>query len=123
MKREMELIREIMLAVEEERDFLSIDGYSKESIKYHAALLIEAGLLHGEAFVYGSNATPNIPDDILITKISWDGHEFLDSVRKDTVWETIKTEFKDASVDTVIKVSRQLAEGWAKKRVDELLNK
>ncbi len=121
MKRQMELIREIMLAVEEGQDYLSIDGYSEEAIKYHAELLIDADLLQGYVSQDMSNTT-EIPDEVDIQKITWEGHNFIDAVRKETIWQTIKTEFKDASVETVIKVSKQLAEGWAKKRVDELVN-
>ena len=53
MKREMELIRKIALAVEEEptgfaRENPVIDGYTEEQIAYHVYLMLEAGLVRGD---------------------------------------------------------------------------
>jgi hypothetical protein len=58
MKRDLELIRNITLAVENTptgyvQEKIEIDGYSKDQIGYHAYLLVDAGLAKGlDAFHY-----------------------------------------------------------------------
>ena len=122
MKRDMELIREILLAVEAGDDSSKISGYDPDLIKYHQALTIEAGLVDGVTSKSTSNTT-KVANFISLRKLTWNGHEFIDAVRQDSIWNTVKTEFKDASMETIIKVSKQLAEGWAKKKVESLLIK
>jgi hypothetical protein len=51
MKRDMELVRKIILKLEDQptgftKDF-SIDGYSEEQIRYHNSILLEAGWVRG----------------------------------------------------------------------------
>ena len=50
MKRDMDLVREILLALEAQEEAFSpqrleIDGYSAEQIGYHCYIMDEAGLL------------------------------------------------------------------------------
>jgi len=120
MKRNMSLVREILLAIEDNEYPRKITGYSIDEIKYHAALLISAGLLDGNVQDTISN-TSNIPSIVMPQDLTWEGHEFLSSIREENVWDTVKSEFKDASVETVIKVAKQLAEGYAKKKVEQIL--
>ena len=121
MKRDMELIRNILIAVEMENDPSEIKGYDADVNKYHQALMMEAGLADGMVSKSIDNNT-NTPNAVFLRKLTWEGHEFLDTVRQDSIWKTVKTEFKDASMETIIKVSKQLAEGWAKKKVEALIN-
>ncbi|CAK3949093.1 DUF2513 domain-containing protein [Vibrio crassostreae] len=120
MKRDMELIRKLLLSVEEHPRQLEIEGYDNEKVKYHALLLIEAGLLDGNVSDTLSN-TSVVPSFISVNRLTWDGHEFLDSIRKEEVWNMIKTEFKDASISTVFSLGKQLTENYAKKKLSALL--
>ncbi len=121
MKRDMEIIRSILLAIEENIDSSIIDGATEQQVKYHKGLLVEAGLVDGKIISYMSNAT-EIPDAVHINKLTWNGHEFIDLIKQKEIWSTIKTEFKDASFGTVLKVAKDLAEGWANKKVQALIN-
>ena len=50
MKRDMDLIRKILLHVEQHDDLqFVIEGYSEQQIAYHVRLLVEAELLHAVA--------------------------------------------------------------------------
>ncbi|MCW9059410.1 MAG: DUF2513 domain-containing protein [Gammaproteobacteria bacterium] len=120
MKRDMELIRKILFAVENEEKDNPIEGYSENVLRYHQALLIEAGLLEGKV-LHGNVTFSESPVSVLIKKLTWEGHELLAAVRRDSIWNTIKSDFQEASVETIIKVAKQLAEGWAKKKVELLL--
>ena len=116
MKRNMGVIRDILLAVESDRDPNEIPGHDAETLRYHQALVVEANLVNGTVDDTVSNTT-NIPSMVFLRNLTWQGHEFIDSVREESIWNTIKSEFRDASLETVVKVSKQLAEGWAKKKV------
>ncbi|MCF6156804.1 MAG: DUF2513 domain-containing protein [Candidatus Brocadia sp.] len=50
MKRDMDLVRQILLAIEAHKDMkqkikLEIEGYSEEQIMYHVKILADAGLI------------------------------------------------------------------------------
>ncbi|EHR6179786.1 DUF2513 domain-containing protein [Vibrio parahaemolyticus] len=120
MKRDMELIRKLLLTMEENPRQLEVEGYDKNQVKYHALLLIEAGFLDGNVSDTLAN-TSVVPSFVSVNRLTWDGHEFLDNIRKEEVWNTIKTEFKDASISTVFSIGKQLTENYAKKKLSSLL--
>lgn len=122
MNRNMEIIRDILLKLESEKGHIKseIEGYEADLVRYNMGLLVEAGLVEGT--VDPGFSRSQAPDDVFLRKLTWLGHEFLDNIREKPVWNTIKDEFKDASLSTIISVSKKLAEGYAKKKVEELLS-
>lgn len=62
------------------------------------------------------------PARFVITSMTWAGHEFLDNLRQEDVWNVIKTKFKDDSVATVIAVAKDLAANFAKKKLKGLMD-
>jgi len=89
MKRDMDLVRQILLAVEEfpEPDGwadVSIEGASEEDVSYHVKLLDQAGLLEADD-VSGGSAFEWKP-----SSLTWTGHEFLDAARDDMRWNAAK---------------------------------
>ena len=90
MTRDMDLIREILFAVEKRNPSDSwaevrIEGHSQQEISYHLLLLKDAGLL--EAAVLQSQTELHVQP----TRLTWSGHEFIDSARSSKVWEGAKT--------------------------------
>lgn len=89
MKRDMEVIRKIILAVKSsEEQVQSVEGVPDDKFNYHTMLLKEAGLIKGT--VSASKNQNIIPNIALITDLTWDGHDFADSIGDDTVWNTAK---------------------------------
>lgn len=90
MKRDMDLIRKILLAIEaDEHGFapkIEIDGYTEEEIGYHAILLGEAGLVKVSDVTSMGNKSP----EAIITRLTWAGHEFLDASRNNRIWNQAK---------------------------------
>ena len=86
MKRDMGLIREIILQIEADKTSpynevdLEIQDRSGEEISYHVKLLHEAGLIEAED--YGTIGHFEWKPRCL----TWEGHEFLDNARNDKVW-------------------------------------
>jgi hypothetical protein len=87
MKRDLELIRKMVLSIEDAPSGwapdLKFDGYSDAQVGYHAYLLIDAGLARGQdASTMGSDAPEGF-----ITSLTWAGHEFADAARDETRWK------------------------------------
>jgi hypothetical protein len=87
MKRDMELIRKMVLTVEDAPDgyapdLIPMEGYSDEQVAYHAWLIIQAGLATGPITTCSGNSGPTAQ----ILNLTWDGHEFAAMARDDTAW-------------------------------------
>lgn len=88
MKRDMELIRAIMQTLEgyPEADLhlteVAVEGFGEAEIVGHLVLLQEAGFIDLSVERYGGGEPPQI----LVHRITWAGHEFLEAVRSDTIW-------------------------------------
>ncbi|MCE9780443.1 DUF2513 domain-containing protein [Shewanella algae] len=86
MKRNMDLIREILFALEKDDNLQQIiDQYDKNAVNEHIWMMGDAGLItHQEFFPEGGGAL-NIK-----MRLTWQGHEFIDAARKQTLWEKAK---------------------------------
>ncbi len=86
MKRNMDLVRKLLEVVEETQEMQdgvpSVEGFTESEIDYHMLLLLEAGLALGAMDEVGA---------LGYSRLSWDGHEFLDAARDDDTWEKAKT--------------------------------
>ena len=82
----MDLIRLTLMQVEGEEPIPDMTNYSEEQRVYHSALLIEAGLVDGN-IVEGSTG---FPEGTVMRRLTWAGHEFLDAVREDSIWNKVK---------------------------------
>ena len=117
MQRNMDLIREILLVIEESDETplgwitFSLPGRSNNEISYHVKLLYEAGLI--EAI----DASSMGPDgfDWKAKSLTWHGHEFLDAARDNTIWAKVKAKVAAAvgttSVEVMLELLKQQAKG------------
>lgn len=90
MRRNLDLIRAILLEVEKANSIsdsfqLYIDGHSIQEIHYHVKLLNQAGYLEAEGPF--DRETIDVWNPICLT---WQGHEFLDAARDNTIWNKTK---------------------------------
>lgn len=89
MKRDMDLARQILFALEERDSVegwvqIEIEGIAPEVISYHVWLLHDAGLIEA------MDASTMDGHEWFPVSLNWDGHEFLDSARDDTRWSKTK---------------------------------
>jgi hypothetical protein len=89
MKRDMDLIRKILITLEADPQpyfsrTLEIEGYTNEEINFHLMLLNEVGLIEGTDMSAGSEPL------FFPERLTWSGFEFLESVKNETVWNEIK---------------------------------
>lgn len=129
MKRNMDLVRGILLDIESnanihgkyilsDADFGAASGSDRSAIQYHLRLLLDAGYIEGEdllksAVAEQKQAVPttvfsggsaqralevsnsfNAGTSILVTRMTWAGHDFLDTVRDGKIWAQTKDALK-----------------------------
>lgn len=89
MKRDIELIRKILIVLEEDEapEFtgeFNLDGVDQEIIDYHLELIKDAGLIKGN-FQYGDNRLLFVS-----LKLTNEGHDFIFAAKNETVWAKFK---------------------------------
>lgn len=123
MKRDMDLIRELLLKLEAldlrpgaimhfmpDDEAIQTPGYSPAEIEYHARLLTEAGLIEpGRGAMQG----------FIFRALTWAGHDFADSIRDPEIWEKTKKGAMAAGGFTV-DLLKDLAKGFIKKKLEDL---
>lgn len=86
MKRDMDLIRTILLEVEKSSSLngcrIEVPGHSPEELYYNAQQARDAGLIEGR---FLPNST-----EFHVLRLTYEGHEFLDAARTDTLWSKAK---------------------------------
>ena len=110
MKRDMELVRKILFAIEESFVAspivcLNIDGYSDEQVAYHCSMLYKKG--------YVAYYTAQVIDDIVavfaVGGLTWEGCDLLDKIREDTVWNRTKTLITEKGLPMVLDVIKDVS--------------
>lgn len=106
MKRDMELVRKILLQIEsstgDDIADIQIKGCSPEEIAYHVYLLNDAGLIEAE-ITYSMGSVK--PEGYAIFRMTWAGHDFLDASRDEGLWKKamgmIEEQVKSAPFDVI----------------------
>lgn len=123
MRRDMDLIRLIMLKLESwekspsaifvvqdiEADF-AIEGYSRDEIVYHYKLIADKGWID-------TAGAMNHYRNFTFRSLTSDGHDFVDSVRDEKIWALTRDGAKKAGAFS-IDLLGQLAKGFAKKQIE-----
>ncbi len=106
MPRNMDLVREILFAIEENTypQRLAEKGYTPEQIGYHVHIMKQAGLVNAIDVTHlGSEYHVAMPNDL-----TWQGHEFLEAAREQTLWHKAMDVLKSKGVPVTIEVVKTL---------------
>ena len=120
MKLDKDLVREILLAIEAHDQpplgwmTLKLDGHTPELVSYHVMQLHEAGFILGEK-LGGLNHFKWEPK-----RLTYQGHEFLDTVRDGEVWRRTKVGAEKAGV-AGLGVLLELGKAYGKEVLKEKL--
>lgn len=120
MKRDMDLIRELLLEIEEFEGKPSssmLTGRRNEHDEYfvseHLRLLLDAELINGVV-----HQALKGPFAVLGISITWKGYDFLDSVRDPVVWQKTKEAAK-ATGGLSLDLLKALAKGLVRKKIED----
>jgi hypothetical protein len=124
MKRDMEVIRRILLQVQQRTDLapkpIEIEGVDPIVVGRHVEMLYREGMRDGPRPVQ-SLRRDSEPPFILVKDLSFAGHDFIAALENDSVWSAIKKRFSAAELAgiplSVIKdVGMGLLKEWAKSK-------
>lgn len=104
MKRDMDLIRLLLLQTEGEEPKPDLSRYTQAQVLYHSALLIEAKLVHGSTIEDGDGEIATT----ITSRLTWAGHEFLDAARNDTIWKKAGEKIIHSGVQVTVSVLEEL---------------
>jgi hypothetical protein len=111
MKRNWDVIREILLRLEQkpaDEHTLQLSSFPedrKAEFSYHAELLLEAGLVEERMF----KVVDPGPYDFMLNRLRWNGHEFLNATRNDTIWNKTKEFFVSKGVSMTFDLVKSVA--------------
>ena len=91
MKRNMDLVRLIMLKLQDHehgdaQSSLHIDNFSDEEINYHCFIMNEAGLIVATDTTSSCSLSP----EAMPLRLTWNGHEFIENAQNEKVWAETK---------------------------------
>ena len=121
MKRDMDLVRKILFQMEEaeggyaDNDF-AVDGYDEDAVGHHVWLMEQAGLVTAADMTAQQSPSPVA----LPLSITWEGHEFLENVRSDTVWQQVKRTIQEKGGGLSFDLVKAVAVYYAKQHIPGL---
>ena len=109
MKRDLDLVRQLMLQIEALPAGPAVQYRMSEIedpvLLAHLELLIEAGLVNGKiARSHGARG-----DVISVAGLTWQGHEWVEMVRSQSVWNETKSAVLDQGVPLTFELTRAVA--------------
>jgi hypothetical protein len=102
MKLDVDLVRQLLLYVEEhairpisDLENIEIGGWTAEQIDYHVIQLFDAGFIEAGVDCIPDNEDPELVNVIYsVRRITYLGHNFLETIRDDSVWRKVKEKAK-----------------------------
>lgn len=122
MKRNMDLCRLILFKIEEEYVStalydLKITGYSDEEVSYRCKLLFDNELI----LDYEDSYVDNCLDAFGVGSLTWKGHDFIDKIREDTVWNRTKEVIKEKMLPNTIEVIKDISGAIIKSMIESTI--
>jgi hypothetical protein len=111
MKRDLDLVRALLFKIEalplngrvEARE-IALPPWSSDEIIYHCRILMMSG------YIVATDTSSNRGPNCYIRHLTPEGHDYLDVVRNDTIWATVKDHLRErgisATFDIVIAVGK-----------------
>jgi hypothetical protein len=117
MKRDLELIRKILLHFEDDEEIklinyqdildqkkIQIEGYDGGTIVEHLNLLFEANYINGEPEVSKTGRLYAVHP----FRLTWEGHEFLDATRNESLFKKAMAISRKKSLNLPVDIFKSL---------------
>ena len=117
MKRDIDLIREILLrveAMEHRRDMrdLEIEGYKEVEVDYNLDLLIRGGFINGQ-----SKWSVNQTLWATVNGLEWEGHDLLDAIRSESILNRAKSQLAFQLSSVPLAILKEVCLGLAREQI------
>ncbi len=107
-------------------DFDSIGlNHDKSIFIFHMGLLHDKSLVvredgkSGIGLMRGADLSSSW--SVVPLRLTAQGHDFLDALRNKEVWATIKREFKEGSISSIVDTSKKLLEAYSTRKIEAIL--
>jgi hypothetical protein len=119
MKRDMDLVRNLLLKIEEldlgDGNWVDVGDMSDDGNELYRHLI----LMRDEGLIEGSDRQFEGKDGFLPTSLTWAGHDFLDSVRDPESWKKTK-DGANAAGGFTVELLAEIAKGLIKTQIKRL---
>tara|TARA_R100000789_G_C2882827_1_gene115057 strand:- start:53 stop:430 length:378 start_codon:yes stop_codon:yes gene_type:complete len=114
MKRDLDLYREILMAMEarpaHEGIMMSLPDHKEDEeehlrVSEHVHTMHKAGLIEGYTTALADGRRLNWQ----VIRITNEGHDYIDAIRKDTIWEKTKAKLKSVGGGASLDIIKDLA--------------
>jgi hypothetical protein len=100
--------------------------YNDKQFEFHMTILTDQGFIVQDGGDPGFGLTKSLDGflswAVLPLRLTASGHQFIEALSNKEVWATIKHGFKDASITTLKSVSLKLLNGYAQRKIDQLIS-
>lgn len=83
---------------------LNIDGFDLDTVAYHCKILADACLLDSYEPTYGDDRIYAFS----VGSLTWAGHDFLDKIRENTLWNRTKDNASPMSLEVIVIIIKWL---------------
>lgn len=122
MRRDMDLIRHLLLLIEDQGSDMNswiedtiVEGHTEEEISHHIWLLSDGGFI--DAIDLSTMECSSFKPRCL----TWQGHEFLDAVRDKDIWSQTLDLAKHGGTNSLTALF-DIAKFLVRKRIEKLLD-
>ena len=114
MKRDMDVVRQILLACENlpfGEQFESLEGVDTDTYVTHVVWMQQAGLVQANAQAGGGSYA----SFAIVLGLAWEGCEFADAMRDETLWAKAKTKFMRPGISFTLDIVKD----WLKAEITQ----
>ena len=102
MTRDFDLVRSLLVDLEKEGEEIYVEHEHGAEVIHQLLIMRDAGFIEAEDRGFG---------EVYVRRLTWEGHDFLDSVRDDTVWNKTKSKVSKSVGSASLEVVRAVADG------------
>ncbi len=118
----MDLVRQLLLRIEasapkdQPEKVLQAPGYTDEQIVYHVKIMADRGLVVATVADITTKDSGGRKEYAIFAlgDLTWEGQDFLDLVRSETVWNKTMEKVKATAGTTTLEMFKEIASGIAK---------
>lgn len=100
--------------------------FEEDDFIFHSDILLDRGFIESLSprggIGYQRMGNGDCTWSVVPLRLTADGHDFIETLNAPNVWDDIQENFKQSSIDTLKSIAKELAIGYAKKRVTALLS-
>ncbi|MBW9274775.1 MAG: DUF2513 domain-containing protein [Candidatus Thiodiazotropha sp. (ex. Lucinisca nassula)] len=112
MKRDMDIVREILLSIADEGKVPSNEMIENDTLQYHLWIMQEAGLVDNFSCFGPEGGTAKNP-----LELTWQGNEFLEAARSKQIWDKAKEIAIEKTGSISFEIVKTILVGLAKNAV------